>query len=59
MRWRDVVTRDLKKCNLTPNWHDIAHEPDIWRAAVKDGTIELNHFLEVDERKKKDELMQR
>ena len=59
MRWCDVITRDLKKCDLVPDWPDTAYEMTVGRVLVGDGAAELNCFLEKDEEKRKDELKRR
>ena len=59
MRWCDVIVRDLKRCDLVPDWRDTAHDRDVWRQSVEDGAAELNYFQEEDEEKRKDELKQR
>ena len=56
MGWYDVIMRDLKKCNLVPDWCDAAHDRAIWREFVGDGATELNSFfLKEGEKKRKDE----
>ena len=59
MRWCDVIMKDLKKCNLVPDWRDAAHDRDVWREFVEGGAAEHNCFQEEDEEKRKDGLKQR
>ena len=51
-QWNDLVVSDLKKCDLLP---DMASERDPWRGLVKEATHVLNHMLEEEEVRKKDE----
>ena len=51
--YANVITRDLKKCDLTPDWRDAAHERAVWRAFVEYEAAELNCFMEEDEKRKK------
>ena len=53
--WNDLVLSDLKKCDLLPDWRDMAHERGAWRCLVKEASAEPNRSLEEDEVKKKDE----
>ena len=59
MRWCDVIMKDLKKCNLVPDWCDAAHGRAVWRKFVEDGAAELSCYQEEDEQKIKDRLRQR
>ena len=54
-QWNDLVLSDLKKCDLLPDWRNMAHERGAWRCLVKEASAELNRSLEEDEVKKKDE----
>ena len=54
-QWNDLVLSDLKKCDLLPDWRDMAHERGAWHCLVKEASAELNRSLEEEEVKKKDE----
>ena len=49
-----MIMKDLKKCNLVPDWRDAAHDRDVWREFMEGGAGELNCFQEEDEEKRKD-----
>ena len=54
-RWNYFVLSDLKKCDLLPDWRDMAHERGASCDLVKEASAELNRSLEEEEVKKKDE----
>ena len=56
IKWCDVIMRDMKKCDLTPDQCDAACKRAVWWEFVEDGTSELNVFLKEDEEKEKYEL---
>ena len=50
---------DLKKCDLLPDWNEVAHERGAWQSLVKEAAAELNRSLEMSETQRKDEKKQR
>ena len=34
-RWSDLVSNDLKQCNLSKSWREQAQEHDSWRATIR------------------------
>ena len=50
-----MVLGDLKKCDLLSDWRDVACKRAAWRAMVREAAEDLNHSLEENEARKKDE----
>ena len=34
--WNDVVSRDLKSCELSEDWHEFAHSRSLWQKGIYD-----------------------
>ena len=45
-RWNDLVTRDLKDCELEDEWQELAQDRSVWRCFVQEGMEQLNQRLE-------------
>ena len=58
-RWNDLVVKDLRKCGVEEDWHDVALDRRAWRCVVREGAEELNKHNEHEEVKWKDERRQR
>ena len=58
-RWNDVVTLDLKKCELEMSWRELTEDRLTWRSTIKEKVAELNTKAEEIEQQRKDERRQR
>ena len=54
-RWSDLVSNDLKQCNLSRSWREQAQECDSWRATIRHRVELLNKQAEYKEKACKDE----
>ena len=54
-RWSDLVSNDLKQCNLSRSWREQAQERDSWRATIRRRVELLNKQAEDKEKACKDE----
>ena len=34
--WNDLVSRNLKSCNFSEDWHELAHSWSLWRKVIHD-----------------------
>ena len=59
LRWADIVTKDLKRCQIDKDQRKIAQDRDEWNAIIENRVIELNTEAEELEKLKKDELKER
>ena len=58
-RWNDMVTSDLKECNLSESWREQAQERDSWRTTIRNRVEHLNRRAEDTEKSRKDEKKRR
>ena len=58
-RWNDAVLEDLKKCDLSADWREVARERAVWRGVVKLSADTLNQQLEISEKERKDQRKKR
>ena len=58
-RWNDVVSSELKQCNLSGTWREQAQERDSWRNTIKHSVEVLNKQAEDTEKSRKDEKKRR
>ena len=58
-RWSDLVSNDLKQCNLSRSWREQAQERDSWRATIRHRVELLNKQAEDKEKACKDEQKRR
>ena len=54
-RWSDLVSNDLKQCNLSRSWREQVQERDSWRATIRHRVELLNKQAEDKEKACKDE----
>ena len=54
-RWNDLVSRDLKSCKLSEDWHKFAHSLSLWKKVIHDCVESLNVLAEKEEKRRKDE----
>ena len=45
-RWNDMVSSDLKECNLSEPWREQAQERDSWRTTIRNRVEHLNRRAE-------------
>ena len=53
--WNDLVSRDLKSCELSEDWHEFANSRSLWRKVIHDCVESLNVLAEKEEKRQKDE----
>ena len=58
-RWSDLVSNDLKQCNLSRSWREQAQERDSWRATIRRRVELLNKQAEDKQKACKDEQKRR
>ena len=58
-RWNDIVSRDLRECELQEDWYELAQNRRGWRCLVHEGAELLNQRQEQEEIKRKDEMKAR
>lgn len=58
-RWNDVVATDLKQCNLSRTWRELAQERSSWRTTIQCSGERLNQQAEAHEKSRKDEKKRR
>ena len=58
-RWSDLVSNDLKQCNLSKSWREQSQERDSWRATIRRRVELLNNQAEDKEKACKDEQKRR
>ena len=58
-RWNDVVLKDLKNCDLLPDWPEEAPEWGAWWELIHEALSDLNSSHEGEESLRKDQLKQR
>ena len=53
--WNDLVSRDLKCCKLSEDWHEFVNSRSLWRKVIHDRVESLNVIAEKEEKRWKDE----
>ena len=57
-RWNDVVSSELKQCNLSGTWREQAQERNSWRNTIKHSVEVINKQAEDTEKSRKDKEKQ-
>lgn len=54
--WNDIVLKDLKCCDLFPDWHKDTYEQGAWQGLVCEALLKLNFSREKEESIRKEQL---
>ena len=54
-RLNDLVSRHLKSCKFSEDWHEFAHNQSLWQKVIHDRVESLNVLAEKEDKRPKDE----